>query len=476
MLALVTAAKAAAVCGTFAFMCRFAAAVLTLFLLAAAPASARENPLTGEGNGFELVANLPLDPSDVAASDLELPGNYAFVGSYSEGLVIADISDPSIPSAQGRSSAEAVAVRRAAVRGREPRAADHGFRRGVGPATGASGSMVIDATDRTSPRLESFIERRSGRTRTRSTTARSTRPLPDDLLEARDLRPVHAVGAEEARRARLRRARTHPRLVRRPPAGRAHPAYAASIGFTDVIDVTDPRKPQPAQRFADPQVTISHQAEPNSTRDTLIVTDEFARRVGPARLRSGGDTGARPRASPAAGDPFDLGALHLYRLDADGTRPSRARALTRRAFNLPLEPNAAGGLHDPCLLAGSRRESPRHRLVRPRHPRRRLRRPVRAAGARALCADRRDTWSAKPHRVDGRSYIYTGDINRGIDVSLHGRRGLARHRAADGAAALAALTGPPDHALQADQAGQERRVLPAQTEDPRPAAARVAAW
>src|SRR3712207_4218521 len=50
-------------------------------------------PLTGTGTGLELVANHPIGE----ASDLELHGNLAFVGSYTEGMAIVDIGDPKNP-------------------------------------------------------------------------------------------------------------------------------------------------------------------------------------------------------------------------------------------------------------------------------------------------------------------------------------------------------------------------------------------
>jgi hypothetical protein len=38
----------------------------------------------------------------VAASDLELHGDHAFVGSYGEGIVLVDISDPTNPRRVGK--------------------------------------------------------------------------------------------------------------------------------------------------------------------------------------------------------------------------------------------------------------------------------------------------------------------------------------------------------------------------------------
>ena len=57
-------------------------------------------------NDMRIVANVPLEGT-VAGSDIELAGDYAYVGSYGEGMVIVDISDPLNP-------------RRAGVRGATP--------------------------------------------------------------------------------------------------------------------------------------------------------------------------------------------------------------------------------------------------------------------------------------------------------------------------------------------------------------------
>src|SRR3954447_12948210 len=61
-------------------------------------------PLTGEGQNMKLVANVPMvgDEESPAASDIELAGDYAFVGSYGEGMVVVDISDPEHPQRAGK--------------------------------------------------------------------------------------------------------------------------------------------------------------------------------------------------------------------------------------------------------------------------------------------------------------------------------------------------------------------------------------
>src|ERR1044072_6075629 len=56
-----------------------------------------EQPLTGTGQNMQIVANVPMAQSasgGPAASDIELAGDYAYVGSYGEGGGVVDTSDP----------------------------------------------------------------------------------------------------------------------------------------------------------------------------------------------------------------------------------------------------------------------------------------------------------------------------------------------------------------------------------------------
>lgn len=75
---------------------------------------AEQPPLEGVGENMDLVANVALSPdagvpggandkdfASNAASDIELAGNYAYVGSYAQGMVIVNIAscdDPSQPA------------------------------------------------------------------------------------------------------------------------------------------------------------------------------------------------------------------------------------------------------------------------------------------------------------------------------------------------------------------------------------------
>lgn len=77
-------------------------------------ALAEQPPLEGTGENIDLIANVALSPdagvpggandkdfASNAASDIELAGDYAYVGSYAQGMVIVNISscdDPSQPA------------------------------------------------------------------------------------------------------------------------------------------------------------------------------------------------------------------------------------------------------------------------------------------------------------------------------------------------------------------------------------------
>ena len=106
---------------------------------------------------MRVVGNLPLDNSDVAVSDLELHGTMAFLGSYSEGLVIADISDPKNPRRLGKfdcGGGSQYDVQLSTDAKLVLLTTDSSGAKCL-PA-GKQGSMVIDASDPANPVLRSF--------------------------------------------------------------------------------------------------------------------------------------------------------------------------------------------------------------------------------------------------------------------------------------------------------------------------------
>jgi hypothetical protein len=377
-------------------------------------------PLTGTGEGMRIVANLPLEytDGDVAASDIEMAGTHAFIGSYTEGLVIADISDPTHP-------------RRAGV-----------FRCGGGSqydvqlsndanlvllttdGTGASclqagqsGSMIIDATDKAAPRLVGFIPTAVGshtHTLDDRTLYINNYPASYSKLEIFDLTNPSAP-AKLSELSFDGEDSIHDSFVDHRPAGRSQ-LYAASIGYTDVIDVSDPRHPKILQRLADPSVTISHQAEPNAARDTLIVTDELA---GGSEIPLCGALPVKLGEGllPLIGDPTDTGAIHFYKLAPDGTLANGGEGPGKLGtFNLPYALNPTGG----CTVHVFWQAPAENRLVTAWYGRGThvvdFQDPSAARELAWFIPTGADTWSAKPHRVGDKTYIFTGDIVRGMDV------------------------------------------------------------
>ncbi len=370
------------------------------------------HPLTGDGSNFEIVANLPLATAEgiPAASDIEMHGDYAFIGSWTEGMVIADISNPLAPRRVGvfhcgggsQYDVQLSNDGNLALLSTDSRGAS--CRR-------ASGSMVIDTSDKSNPRMVSFIRIKWGtHTHTLDDRTLYINNYATSRLEVFDL-------ANPAKPRKLSELSfggeysVHDSFVDHRPDGRTL-LYAASIAYTDVIDVTDPTKPTLLQRIHDNAVTISHQAEPNYTRDTLVVTDEFnggyeAPGCGGAPVKAG--EGLLPR----FGDPTDIGAIHFYRLDADGTIAKNGAGDGKfGTYNLPYQRNPSGG----CTVHVFWQAPDADRLVAGWYGRGihvvDYTDPAQARSRGHFIPTGANTWAAKPHR----GYIFTGDIARGMDV------------------------------------------------------------
>ncbi|MTD44337.1 hypothetical protein GKE82_08520 [Conexibacter sp. W3-3-2] len=384
---------------------------------AAIPAA---QPLTGMGQNMRIVGNLPLDTAggNPAASDLELHGNFAFIGSYTEGMVIADVSDPTRPRRVGVFSCGGGSQYDVQL------STDGNLALLTTDSSGASclpdgkqGSMVIDVTDRARPVLKSFIETAVG-SHTHTLDGRTlyinNYPTSYSKLEIYDLTDP-AVPAKLSELSFGGEDSIHDSYVDHRPDGRTL-LYAASIGFTDVIDVTDPRSPRILQRLADPAVTISHQAEPNPARDTLVVTDELLGGTDvpvcgqlPVRLGEG--------ILPVIGDPTDTGAIHFYKLERDGTMLDGGKGSGKiGTFNLPAALNPTGG----CTVHVLWQAPDVNRLVAAWYGRGThvvdYQDPAAPRLLGSFIPTGANTWAAKPHRVGGRSYVFTGDIARGMDV------------------------------------------------------------
>lgn len=414
--------------------------------------------LTGAGTGFKLVGNLPLQQptsGDVAASDIEMHGDHAFIGSYTEGLVIADISDPTRPKRAGVFSCgggsqydvQLSQDGNLAVLSTDSPGAD------CLPA-GKSGSMIIDVSDRTKPVMVSFVEIAVG-THTQTLDDRTlyvnNYPASYSKLEIFDLTdPARPTKVSEL--SFKGEDSVHDSYVDHRPDGRTL-LYAASIGYTDVIDVTDIRKPLLLQRRADPTVTISHQAEPNFRRDTLVVTDEFLGGTdAPAcgRLPVPGEGALPLPALPRVGDLSDVGAIHFYKLDAGGSMVNGGSGDGKvGTYNIPTGTNPSGG----CTVHVLWQAPDQNRLVAAWYGQGihviDYSDPSRPVSKAAYIPTGANTWAAKPHRVNGKAYVFTGDIARGMDVLEY-----------TGDAGWPATAGPQEKQRQAIQGAPQTAPAP----------------
>ena len=206
-------------------------------------------------------------------------GDYAFIGSYGEGMVIADISDPPHPKRAGTfrcgggsqydvqlSNDGNLAVLLDRLDGRQL------------PEARASG---LDHHRRhrqdQAPHDRLHPDRGRARTRRRSTTGSSTSTTTRRATRSSrsSTCPQPTTPASSSSWPSTGRTRCTTRSSTTGPDGR-DPALRGvhRLHGRDRRDRSR-RKPKLLQRIADPRVTISHQAEPSHDRKTLIVTDEF---------------------------------------------------------------------------------------------------------------------------------------------------------------------------------------------------------
>ena len=257
--------------------------------------------------------------------------------------------------------------------------------------------------------------------------------------------------------------------------------YAASIQKSDVVNIDDPTKPRVVQTIVDPQVGISHGAEPNHDRSLLIVTDEYGggAGVGACGGHQGDATGASPLVPGQAGSA-GLGAVHFYRLDkATGLVPRNG---TDKAgvFNIDLQPNepAQVAAEAGCTSHVFWQAPDQNRMTIAWYGRGMrivdFSNPAKPKQIGSFIAAGADTWSAKPHR----GFIFAGDIVRGMDVLRYTGEGGNAWPATSGPAELAARRHAAHGARHRQgprrpgAGGQALRDLAPHPADPRPRGSR----
>jgi hypothetical protein len=180
-------------------------------------------------------------------------------------------------------------------------------------------------------------------------------------------------------------------------------AYSAAVTHTLVIDTTDPADPSIIGRIIDPAINIHHQSDPVTIGDRtlLVVTDELAGAAGNGFCPGGGlhifdVTGDLERL------PVKVGFFNI-----PDARPTTGTSITCTSHVLRMHPDeqlmtiawyAAGTrIIDLAGLAG-----PIPTMAEVGH----------------VYFDDSDTWSAKSLSVtrDGTFHVFANDIERGLDV------------------------------------------------------------
>lgn len=251
---------------------------------------AKAPPVTGSGQNMQIVANVPLGPGDVPkgandtdfaihAADIELAGDYAFVGSYVQGLVIVNISsckDPSRPQlckpfvqsvlkcSGGQFDVQLSPDARYVVMAHESASAN----KACHPSE--EGAQVIDVSNKNAPREVAFIsdEKKDGSSSGQIVDGAHNVTLDwpnlyiDNYTQTYPRTDVYSLASPSAPR-RVGQidfignpsnggSGPHDSIPDHRPDGKDL-LYAASIQKSDIVDINDPSKPACFRRSTTPR-------------------------------------------------------------------------------------------------------------------------------------------------------------------------------------------------------------------------------
>ena len=420
---------------------------------AMAKAVAKAPPVSGVGQNMQIVANVPLAVGEVpqgandadfagspVAADIELAGDYAFIGSYGQGLVIVNIAscdNPSRPDlckpfvqgvlkcSGGQFDVQLSPDARYVVLAHESAAATKACH------PGEEGAQVIDVGDKSAPREVAFIsDRTPGQVVDGAHNVTldwpnlyidnytPTYPRTDVFSLANPAAPRRIGQIDFIANPANGGSGPHDSIPDHRPDGKDL-LYAASIQKSDIVDVGDPSKPRVLQTITDPEVGISHGAEPNFNRKTLIVADEYGGGTGVGACGGSPDDPSLPLPGPLAGSK-GVGAVHFYRLAPNGLVPG-GPADKQGTFNITVQPNEPDQVQAEagCTSHVFWQALDQNRFVIAWYGRGTrvvdFSDPAKPRQIGSFVPTGGDAWSAKPHR----GFIFTGDIIRGMDVLLY---------------------------------------------------------
>jgi hypothetical protein len=381
-------------------------ALLAFALPAAAHGQAEPAPLAGEGENFEIVGthNIP----EGQGTDLEVHGDYAYV-AYFGGFVIVDISNPKSPKRVG--TLECGGGGHDIALSPDASLAYLAADDGLNECGEGQGTAIVDVSDKTRPRVISSISTPEGS---------HTVTVDGHILSSNNYATANVyifdVSDPRAPKALTTTATPgpsafHDAFFDHRPDGKVY-LYGASGEGHDIFDVTDPGKPVHLQRVTDPEVTFSHQLEPNHDRSVIIASDEW---------QGGGTAGACGKVLPPGAEPIDavpaigagsdFGAYSFYKAGPDGLF-STATGEKLGTFNLPFEAPQTSG----CTSHVFWQSPSENRMVAAWYVKGArivdFTDPAASKEAGWYIPQGADIWSAKPHR----GLIFTGDLARGMDV------------------------------------------------------------
>lgn len=421
---------------------------------------AADPPLEGIGENMKIVANVSLAPGTVPggandmgfannAADLELAGDHAFIGSYTQGLVIVNIASCNDPSQPARCKPFVQGVLPCSGGQFDiqlsPKAdivamAHESASTAKKCHAGEEGVQIIDVSDRSAPKELSFIsdEKADGSSSgmvvdgAHNTTLDWPNLYVDQYTQTYGAVEVFNLSDPRApkRIAKLSipvqngQSGFHDSIPDHSRQDRSL-LYAASIQKSDILDITDPTAPKVLQTIADPQVGISHGAEPSHDRKVLIVTDEYGGGSGV------GACGGNPDPDiPLPGQTQQItsvGAVHFYNLNAQGLVGAGG---TDKAgiFNIALQPNEPQQVAEEagCTSHVFWQAPDQSRMTIAWYGRGTrivdFTNPANPKQLGFFAPKGANTWSAKPHC----GFIFTGDTVRGMDVLTYtGEKGNA---------------------------------------------------
>ena len=417
-----------------------ALATLATGIALCAPAGVvAQEPVGEHSPNMSFVKNLPYEARNGTTpnygTDIEFGTvagrDFAFAGSYRNGLQIVDISDPA--NAQiasiydcGVTQGDVQVFTQADEPGRTfvtytsdtygdgtstcyREAAALGFDVLKDNGTGKNGTFIADVTDPLNPKTVSFVEIAQG------SHNQTVHPSGDYLYNSNSdlitsIEPAIEVFDISNPAAPVRVGELD--LPPRPGLGtESHDitfnesgdrAYSAALSQGVIIDTTDPAKPSIVTSFLDQSINVWHQSDPFTVgdREFLIVEDEFAGAAGGPVCPSGGVhiydiTGDNEKAPVKVGywniddvgpthDPTATCTAHVFDIHED------AQAMTIAFYNGGVRVVDLSGL----ATGGGLKETGFY------------------------VTDNADSWSAKTPRIeaDGSFYLYGNDIARGLDV------------------------------------------------------------